>query len=68
MVEAPNGKSRRIRSKGSRQHVVAPGALHAESADVPFTEIPADHWALWLEQNEHGDLYKSGAVFKADAA
>lgn len=50
---------------GSGKHIgYQPGWIHGEGAEVPYTEIPADHWESWLETNKDSDLVTSGAVFK----
>ena len=52
---------------GSGSHIgSSPGGIHADDFEVPFTEIPAEHWASWFEMNKDSDLVTSGAVFKSD--
>lgn len=52
---------------GSGAHVGAGfNGLDAE-ANAAFTEVPADHWAMWADANKDSDLVKSGAVFKGSA-
>jgi hypothetical protein len=71
-VKGPDGERMlrevaRYELSGSGAHLGQNTSGMGSEDDAAFTDMPADHWALWFDANKDSDLVTSGAVFKGGA-